>query len=97
MADIFNPAKHQSLIEIRQWDIDFSPDLPTGVAVTSATAVHIPPSGPATTPTVGAIALNIVPVKLGPLSVTGKHTLVVLATYANGEKSEARVRIHVEY
>ena len=97
MADIFHPAKHQSLNEIRQWDIDFTLDLPSGVTITSATAVHIPPSGAASTPTVGVIALNIVPVKLGPLGVIGKHTLVVMATYVNGEKSEARVLIHVEY
>ena len=97
MADVIDPLKHQSLAEIRQWDVDFSLDLPGAVTVASAAAVHIPPSGPASTPSVGAIVSNIVPVKLGPLSVTGQHILVVLATYSNGEKSEARIRIHVEF
>ena len=97
MADVFDPSKHQSLLEIRQWDVDFALDLSSGITVASAIAWHVPPSGAASTPTVGVIAGSIVPVKLGPLAVIGKHLLYVLATYSNGEKSEALVRIHVEY
>ena len=97
MADVFDPPKHQSLLEIRQWDVDFALDLAAGVTVASATARHVPPSGAATTPTVGVIASPYVPVKLGPLAVLGKHLLYVLATYSNGEKSEACIRIHVEF
>jgi hypothetical protein len=97
MADEINSTKHQSLAEIRQWDIDFTPDLESGATVASATATHIPPSGTASTPTVGAISGNIVPVKLGPLGVTGIHTLIVLATYSDNEKSEVRIRIEVDF
>ena len=97
MADVANPDKHQSLAEIRQWDIDFSLDLLDTVTVASATATHIPPSGSASTPSVGAIVDNVVPVTLGPLTAIGKHVLVVLATYSNAEKSEVRINIHVDY
>ena len=95
MADKIAPKKLQSLAEIRQWDIDFGPDLPTGVTVDSATATHTPPSGAASTPTVGTITGDIVPVQLGPLSVVGTHVLSVLATYSNGEISEVQLSIKV--
>jgi hypothetical protein len=97
MADSVSAAKHQSLAEIRQWDIDFSSDLETGVTVASATVTHIPPSGVASTPEIGTIAENIVPVRLGPLAVTGIHVLDVLAVLSDGEKSEMRVSITVDY
>ena len=97
MVDIINAAKKQSLVEIRQWEIDYTNDLGTGVTVSSATATHIPPSGVASTPVVGSISNNIVPVKLGPLTVVGLHGLSVLATYSNGEKSEVRVQIKVDF
>ncbi len=95
MADKISPKKKQSLSEIRQWDIDFSLDLGSGVTVVSATASHVPPSGSASTPTVGSIVSNVVPVQLGPLTVTGLHTLSILATYSNGEKSEVQLSITV--
>jgi hypothetical protein len=97
MADLIQARKAQSLSEIRQWDFDFSADLVTGVTVASATATHIPPSGVATTPSVGTIAGAVVPVKLGPLTVTGQHYLSCLATLSDGEKSELRVLIRVDY
>jgi hypothetical protein len=96
MADTITPSKHQSLNEVRQWDIDFSADLETGVTVVSATATHIPPSGAASTPSIGSIAHNIVPVRLGPLSVAGIHALNVLATYSDSEKGEAHLLITVD-
>jgi hypothetical protein len=97
MADIVQTDKAQSMAEIRQWDVDFTNDLHTGVTVESATAEHIPPSGEATTPTVGVIVGNVVPVLLGPLSVTGIHTLVVVATYSDTEISEIRLQIPVNF
>lgn len=97
MADYVIVDKKQSKAEIRQWDFDFSSDLPSGVTVSSATATHIPPSGEASTPTVGDISDGVVPVKLGPLTVTGFHLLSVLATYSNAEISEIRIRISVEF
>lgn len=97
MADYIITDKKQSKAEIRQWDFDFSGDLPSGVTVTSAVATHVAPSGDASTTTVGTIASGVVPVKLGPLSVTGAHFLSVLATYSNSEKSEIKLRITVEF
>jgi hypothetical protein len=96
MADYIITSKRQSLAEVRQWDFDFTNDLPDGVTVSSATATHVPPSGNASTPTVGTISGNIVPVLLGPLSVTGWHELHVLATLSTG-KSEIRLKIRVDF
>jgi hypothetical protein len=100
MAEIIQASPHQSLAEIRQWEIDFTNDLPTlpaNVVVSSATATHIPPSGAASNPVVGNIANNVVPTQLGPLTVVGLHILAVLASYSNGEKSEIRAQIKVDY
>jgi hypothetical protein len=98
MADTFVTEKHQSVDEIRQWDIDFGPDLLDGVTVVSATAEHTPPTdGTEVPPTVGDIAEDIVPVRLGPLVEVGVHILQVLAVFSNGEKSEARLFIAVDY
>jgi len=97
MAEIIQASPHQSLAEIRQWEVDFTNDMPSNVHVDSATATHIPPSGTASTPNVGTIANNIVPVELGPLAVTGIHFVAVLASLSNGEKSEARIQIKVDY
>ena len=93
-AAITAPVK-QSKTEIRQWDFDFTNDLLGGVSVSSATATHSPPSGSASTPTVGTIANNTVPVTLGPLTVTGRHLLTVTATLSNGEKSQIQLAIDV--
>lgn len=90
-------GKDQSLAEIRQRDFDFSLDVPDGESVVSATAVHTPPSGSASTPTVGSIVDDIVPVALGPLAVLGQHLLKVTATLSNGQKSEMRVRFFVRF
>ena len=95
MADLIVAAKQQSLSEIRIWDIDFSDDLKTGVTVSSATAIHLPPRGSAATPTVGVIASNVVPVTLGPLSVIGVHHLEVVATLSDSEKSIVRIQFGV--
>ena len=86
-TEVFSPIK-QSLTEIRQWDFDFNPDLPSGVTVTSAVATHTPPSGTASTPTVGSDTENVVPVMLGPLTVVGMHVLSCVATLSDNELSE---------
>lgn len=92
-----SPAE-QSMAEIRQWDVDFSNDCPTGVTVSSATATHIPPAGAsAVTPSVGSISANVVPVTISTLAGVGVHWLVVVATLSNTNKSEVRIRIPVNY
>jgi hypothetical protein len=98
MADIVVTDKKQSLAEIRQWDVDFTYDLPTGVTVLSATATHIPPSGAPSNPVVGTIFSGaFVPVTLGPLSVLGIHILDVIATFSNTNTSEVKLHITVEF
>lgn len=90
-------TRDQSKTEIRTHYADFTDDLPAGVTVSTATATHTPPSGAASTPTVGAPASNVVPVTLGPLAVTGLHTLEVLATLSDGQKSSLLLSIPVNY
>lgn len=87
----------QSLAETKIWDCDFTNYLPTGVTVSSATAVHYPPSGTASTPTVGTIVSNVVPVTLSGLTVKGTHYLRVLGTLSNGEVHEMRLIIPVNF
>jgi hypothetical protein len=87
----------QSTKEIRTHFVDFTPDLPTGITVQSATATHIPPSGTASTPTVSTALAPIIQVTIGPLAVSGKHEVSVLATLSDGEKSEIQLVIVVAY
>ena len=90
-------ARRQALAEIRTYYVDFTDDLPTGVTVSSATATHVPPSGSASTPTVGTITAATVPVTLPAQTVTGLHKLDVLATLSNADKSAIRLMIPVHY
>lgn len=87
----------QSTTEIRTHFVSFVNDLPSGVTVSSAAATHTPPSGAASTPTVGTITAGIVPVTIGPLSVTGRHVLTIEATLSSGDVSVARLIIPVEW
>ena len=96
MATVIKTKIKQSFSEKRQWDLDFNPDLVTGVTVSSATATHTPPSGVAVTPTVGTIVAGIVPVRLDTVTqVIGTHELRCLATLSDGEKSEIILEITV--
>jgi len=87
----------QSTTEVRTHFVSFANDLPSGVTVSGAAAVHTPPSGSAATPTVGTITAGIVPVTIGPLSITGRHILTITATLSNGDLSVARLIIPVEW
>ena len=86
----------QSKSEIRTYYCDFSPDLASGVTVSSAVATHIPPSGSALTPTV-VVSIPYVNVTLGQLTVTGTHILSIVATLSSGDKSEIRLSIQCDY
>lgn len=86
----------QSTGEVRTHYCDFVNDLPTGVTVASATATHVPPSGVASTPTVGVITGgSVVPVTLGVQTVAGLHQLIVTATLSDAQKSILKVNIDV--
>jgi hypothetical protein len=83
------PVDEQAKAERIQYDIDYGDVIPTAETVASATATHTPPSGSATTPTVGVIANGIVPVVFGTLAVTGTHYLDVVATTTPGTQKYA--------
>ena len=86
----------QSTTEVRTHYIDFTADLPAGVTVSSGAAVHTPPSGAATTPTVGTVMTgDILPVTIGPLSITGRHVVTVTATLSDAQKTIVRLVIPV--
>lgn len=90
-------VRAQSLGEIRTYDVVYTDDLRTGVTISSAAALHIPPSGNATTPTVGTISGAIVPVTLPAQTVTGLHRLDVTATLSDSNKSVVRLMIPVNF
>lgn len=90
-------ATLQGTIEVRTHYVDFTHDLPSGVTVSSATAVHFPPSGSTVTPTVGAIVANVVPVTVPQLIVTGRHIVSVRATLSDTEVIEGRLIIPVQW
>ena len=96
MAIIQNATIQQSTNEIRGWTVDFTDDLPTGVTVSSGSAIHTPPSGSAGSLTYGTTTTTLT-ATLGPVSVVGVHYLDVIATFSNSEKSAVRVVIPVNY
>lgn len=85
----------QVLGEIRTWYFDFNPDLPAGVTVTGGTATHTPPSGAASTPTVGAPSGGTVAVTLPAQTVRGTHYLKCTATLSDGQTSTIELGIPV--
>ena len=92
----FRALGEQAKAEVRTYYFSFVPDLPSGVTVASATATHTPPSGSASTPTVGSITANVVPVTLGVQTVDGDHYLTCVATLSNSDKSQIRGHIRVK-
>ena len=96
MADVISPKKEQALAEIRDWDVDFTDDLKSGVTISSSSATHTPPSGTADTPST-SVSGSIVTATLGPLSVTGTHYLDIYATLSDGEISAIRLQLLVRF
>jgi hypothetical protein len=86
----------QSTIEIRKHVFDFTNDLLTGVTISSATATHVPPSGTASTPTI-QVSSPLVYVTLGVQTVVGNHYLSCVATLSDGEKSEIRALVAINW
>lgn len=87
---------YQSTGEIRTHYIDLTPDLPTGVTVSSASAIHTPPSGAAVSPTC-AVSSPDVSVTVPALTVSGIHLVKVLATLSSGDKSEFLLIIPIKW
>ena len=92
---VFAPIEQSTQEVKRIWQFDFTPDMPTGVTLVSATAVHVPPSGAPLTPVVGTIVAGVVPVALGKLRVTGLHYLDCLATYSNPDAEVSHIRLAI--
>lgn len=92
----FRQLGEQAKAEVRTYYFSFVNDLPSGVTVSSAAATHTPPSGSASTPTVGSITNNVVPVTLGVQTVDGDHYLNVVATLSNADKTQIRGHIRVK-
>ena len=86
----------QKTSEIRTYTVDFTNDLPSGGTVTAGTAVHIPPSGTATTITT-SVSSPYIYVTVPAQTDTGIHYVDVLATFSNGDKSAVRLQINVVY
>jgi len=96
MATYKEATIQQAKSETRKWTFDFTDDLPSGVTVSSGTAVHTPPSGTAATLTIAATT-PYVTVQLGGLTVTGVHYLEAMATLSNGEVSSVKLAFTVLY
>jgi hypothetical protein len=96
MATFKLASAEQSTAEVRTWVVDYTDDLLTGVTVASGTAIHMPPSGSAGTPTciVSSPKINVT---LGPLAVTGMHYLEVRATLSDSEIASVTISIPVGY
>jgi len=96
MATISEATIQQSTGEVRKWTADFSNDLPLGGTITGGTAIHTPPSGAASTPTV-SYTTTTVSATLGPLPALGIHYLDIQADYSNNETAEVRVAFTNNY
>jgi len=77
----------QAIGEARKWYFDFNPDLPAGVTVTAGTATHTPPSGAASTLTIGTPAGGTIAVTLPAQTVKGTHYLTCVATLSDAQTS----------
>lgn len=87
----------QSTAEIRTYYCDFSPDLPEGATVISATATHIPPQGGTVRPCTTSLVTPVITVTLPNPVEVGQHFISVLAHLSNGEISEIRISINVRF
>ncbi len=68
----FAGQTNKSTDEIIRYAVDFTNDLPAGVTVSSGTAVHIPPSGSASSLTV-TTSSPYVYVTFGAVATLGVH------------------------
>ncbi len=93
MATLVQNIRH-TLTEVATYYVDFAPDIPTGVTMTSATATHTPPSGTASTPVVVRSGTQVA-VSIGPFSVKGDHLLSIFAHLDNSDKVPMHLKLNV--
>jgi len=82
--------------EIRTYYLDFTDDLPSGITVASAAAIHTPPSGAAVSPTC-AVSSPDVAVTVPALGLIGVHQVSCLAELSNNDISEVLLVIPVKW
>lgn len=86
----------QSSREEKEYCINWTQRLPTGVTVTSIAATHTPPTGSAVTPTNDYSAAPVTYTYMPAGLATGDHYLSVVATTSNANISpEVRFLIKV--
>jgi hypothetical protein len=86
----------QSTRSVHTYTADFANDLPTGGTVTAGTAIHIPPSGSASSVSI-LVDSPYIYATLPLQSVIGIHFVDVVATFNNGETSVIRIPISVVF
>jgi hypothetical protein len=84
----------QSTSEILVYTGDFELALQDGETISSVSVTHVPPSGSALTPTPATSGFTG-SVLLGPLTVTGWHTLKMQVVGSAGTKPEIHWKINV--
>jgi hypothetical protein len=89
---IYNES--QSTTEILAYTGDFELALQEGETISSVNITHVPPSGSALTPTPATTGF-LGTVLLGPLTVTGFHTLKMQVVGSAGTKPEVHWKINV--
>jgi hypothetical protein len=90
----------QGITEKPTYPADYTDSLPSGITVTDAVCVHIPPTGGTVlvvTPTISTPYVYCQFGPLGALALKGWHILSCLATFSNGDKQEIRFLIPVKY
>jgi hypothetical protein len=87
-------TEKQSTTEILVYTGDFTQALQTGETISSVNITHVPPSGSALTPTPSTTGFYG-SVLLGPLTVTGWHTLKMQVVGSAGTKPEIHWKIEV--
>lgn len=90
----YSKAKNQSTLEAYTYTVDFSNDLPSGGTVTAGTAIHIPPSGSASSITT-SVTSPYVYVSVPTITLLGTHYVDVLATINSDTTNQASVRIPI--
>lgn len=89
---------NQGTGEEKEYCIDWTDRLPTGVTVSSITATHTPPSGSAVTPTNDYSDAPITYTYMPSGLVVGMHFLDIVATTSNSNISpEVRFVISVDF
>lgn len=88
----------QAMTAIRTWFLDFTDELPQGVTLVNASALHVPPvGGTPTTPVTIVQQDTQVWMTLGPVNVLGNHVVFVTYFMSDGEQDSIKLVVPVSY